>query len=610
MTRTTPTGIRNAALAERIGEEADVVVVRRARPALPSRRTQVGEILAVLGAPVVLFYLLQAEPYFRQNNLDPQIYMGYAYEPDSLFHRFGNTTYYGVRFGLLWPMEIATKIFGVTAGYFALRWVLAMIGGGLVYWSLRRLASRPVAAVAALTLITSPVALRALMTAYSDTTSLPYLAGGTALLIAARTVERRWMTILPAGMLLALAVHSNPFNAAIVMIVVVCWMLTEIPSRRWAIASDAAVLLAAAVGVTILGLAVYQARFGDWNIIKPSIDAARAISGDGGKAFRSPTNEWLKYHLHLYLPVLLLLAFVTVNLRRLRGLQAWEVATSLMLLGVYLFLIAQQFLLKSTMLETYYYASALAPFEALVIGAVFSTLWRSSNLAVAWQWGATSLVVVLPLLRNVALPNLEVDRFPTIPVLVSATTAALLPVGIRREPAGRSLPAVVASTALVAGTFLILHAPPRTLPSGTLFHPRYEAALGNQDWAGLDVYRLSHEIQDITPPLRSSDGVILVWPAWDEDPTAGTLAGPFVGFSSNFQSQGPGLPFVDEWRVARIRSENIDQLVAFSVSEDELDNGVSALQASGVEIDTISNSVLQSGSLRYFVKIIDLAPTH
>src|SRR4051812_7101802 len=106
----------------------DLVVVEPAVTSSQRRRPGLvfAELLAVLGSPVVLFYVLQVEPYFRQNGLDPYMYLGYSQEPGDLINRYG-MTYYSVRFGLLWPIEMTTKLFGVTGGFFVMRWALAVV---------------------------------------------------------------------------------------------------------------------------------------------------------------------------------------------------------------------------------------------------------------------------------------------------------------------------------------------------------------------------------------------------------------------------------------------------------------------------------------------------
>jgi len=593
------------------------VVVRRTRSGSGGSRTRAlpvaaFELAGVLLGPVVLFFLLGAEPYFLQNALDPQIYMGFAAEPDVLFERFGNTTYYGVRFGLLWPMELTTKLFGVTGGFFVMRWGLAVLACGTVYWSLRRLSGRPVACAAALFFITSPVTLRGLMTAYADTTSLVFLLAGASLLLVARAVPRRWLVLLGAGLLLAFAVHSNPFNVIAVAVVVGAWSVVEVRSRRWRLLLDYGILLGVALAVTGLAMAVYQVRFGFWNVVSPSIDGFRSTSSHEVDPFRSVTHEWLKFQVQLYVPIIVVVAYVAANVRSLRRVVAWELASVLMLCGMYAVLAADQFLRDGVMLETYFYSSALSPFTALAVAATLSSLWRNGSVAELTRWLVVALLVALPFVIDRLPGELAFGLFPWVPLFLVATGAlALLSARAAATDAGdalRSRLATVAGVALLVSNSLLLFAPPRGVAEGTLFSPYYEQALGNRDRFGLDVYRLSFEFVELVPDLVSADGKVFVWSNPLRDPISGTLGGPFVGFSSTFQSLGPGIPEVSDWLASRIPYEPVDQLVLYDRDPAMVDQGEAALRARGVTITDVDKHVMSSGDLRYFVTILDIEP--
>ena len=605
----TSAGIGNA----KANESVRVVRPTRTSSVTRSRTLLVVEVSAVMLAPIVLFFLLGAEPYFLQNALDPQIYMGFAAEPNELFARFGNTTYYAVRFGLLWPMELTTKLFGVTGGYFFMRWGLAVLGGGCMYWALRRLATRPIAAAGALFFITSPVTLRALMTAYSDTTSLMYLGAAASLLIAARTVKQRTVLLVVVGLLLGLAIHSNPFNLLICAVLMGSWAIVELRSRRQMILTDLTLIGGAVVAVTLVGMLVYQVRFGSWNLFTPTLLAFKSVTGSTGNAFRSPTVEWTKYQLQLYLPLLMLTVFTAANCRSLRKIRPWEATSALMVGGVFSALCAEQFLGGGTSLETFYYSSCLAPFEALLLAATLNSLWRMATFATYAKWAMVSLIVLTPLALNAFTPLLEIDRFPAIPFMILFTSGLAIigaQLSVSAHARGRSakLVAGLAAGLLLISTSLILNAPPRLEPRGTLFNPHYENALGNPERTGLDIYRLSFDMVAAVPPLISEGGLVLIWNNPAADPFAGTLAGPFIGQASQFQSTGAGLPDVTDWLLSRIPYENIDTLVLLDRDQSVIQEGVAALKARGVKILDVKSLSISSGDYRYFLEILDVEP--
>src|SRR5690606_118141 len=182
-----------------------------------------------------------------------------------------------------------SELFGLTGGYFVLRYFLALLAGGAVYLVFRRLAGRGTAALGYTLFLTSPMAIRALTTSYSDTTGVPYLTAAIAGLLLGNGSERRWAWMSASGVLFGLAIHSNPFNAGLSAIAVGVWALTEAWSRRSGVLVDLGILAGGVVVVTVAGMAYYEWRYGTGNILQPSIDAARNYSGEAGDAFRAPT---------------------------------------------------------------------------------------------------------------------------------------------------------------------------------------------------------------------------------------------------------------------------------------------------------------------------------
>jgi len=126
------------------------------------------EWLALLASPVAAFWLFGVEPFFRQNGVDPFIYIGYAWDGQDLWARYG-PTYYAVRFALLLPIRLTTALFGVEGGYFVLRYLLAAAAAVALYLPLRKLAVRPAGWLGVVLVLWSPIFLRALMTTYATT---------------------------------------------------------------------------------------------------------------------------------------------------------------------------------------------------------------------------------------------------------------------------------------------------------------------------------------------------------------------------------------------------------------------------------------------------------
>jgi len=394
-------------------------------------------------------------------------------------------------------------------------------------------------------------------------------------------------------------------------VVVGAWAIVELNSRRARLVVDLGVIAAAVGVITVAGMLVYQLRFGVWDLFTPSLTAFESVSGDTGNVFRSPTLEWTKFHLQLYVPLLALAAFAGANCRSLRRVAAWEITSFLMLLGLLGALAADQFLRNGTSLETYYYSSCLAPFVALSLAATLSSLWRTATLAEWKSWALVSLIVLVPLSMNIFAPDLEIDRFPAVLIMLVlcaglAFTAAQMGVSQRPGRTWAPVAAVLATACVITSTTLMLNAPPRTEPRGSLFHPHYENALGNRSRTGLDIYRLSFDMIAAVPPLISKDGTVFVWNNPVRDPYTGTLTGTLVGFSSTFQSLGDGMPAVSDWLLSRIPYEDIDVLILLDKDPAQIRAGVDALAARGVDIVGVEDKVLSSGAERYYLKLLDV----
>jgi hypothetical protein len=578
----------------RVLESPSTVSLRR-RPALV-----LAELLAVLGSPVVLFYVLQVEPYFRQNGLDPYMYLGYSQEPGDLINRYG-LTYYSVRFGLLWPIEITTKLFGVTGGFFVMRWALAVVSGGSVYLLFRKYGNRWLGFAAMTLYLASPVLLRALMTSYSDTTGVPYLTAAAAAMLLSTTMPvtwRRHLLLVWSGCLFGLAIHSNPFLLVLSGCMVFGWSVCVLTLRRWRLVVDW-LWLGAGVGlVSLAGVVVYWVRFDRPNIFAPSIDAITSLSGQNGEAFRSTTGLWESYQLQLYLGPLVLAAWAATLWRRGRRPERAELATMAMLVLFSVFFLYHQFIGGSTTLETYYYSSYLWPVVALAAGFVVVALFQATtSTRLAALFAVT--VVALPLARNLFWRDLSLTRWPWVPVAIAVTCVLALVL----RPSG--LRAYATATVFASSSFLLMLAGPRVLAPGSLFHPAYDAAIGNQDWSGLDTYKLTYDLMGFTPDLSQRDGTLLFWYNSTIYPWVGSVHGAFVAFSSSIDAGSPqGMPYLDDWRIAHLWDEKARRLELLGTTQAEIDEATAALRARGVPIDRMQDAELTSGPYALYVRLL------
>ncbi len=270
------------------------------------------EIVGLLGLPLVLYVLLEVEPFFLQNGIDPFIYVGYIENQADLIDRFGYT-YFSVRFGLILPARLATSLFGPVLGHFMLRYALALVAAVPVFLLGRRHGSRAAGWCGAVLCLSSPIFLRALMTAYADTTGLPCLVGGFACMLMPSRHRVRWAGL--AGGLFGIAIHSNPFLISVITVACVARMALQLVRGERSALLDYLWAVGGVLAVTILGSAYYWIAFGDPNIFGPSIDALRTYSGELARFFRSPTHDWLGFSPHLYMPLVVGSAMVVLLIR-------------------------------------------------------------------------------------------------------------------------------------------------------------------------------------------------------------------------------------------------------------------------------------------------------
>ena len=570
------------------------------------------ESVGVAVTPTVLSFLLRAEPFSRQNGIDPFIYLGYSFDQKNLIDRYG-PTYYGVRFALLLPINVTTHLFGAVGGYFVLRYLLALLAGGAIYALFRRTHGRGTASLGFVLMLTSPMFLRALMTSYSDTTGIPYLTAALVLLIWSGLVpanRSRFVQIAGAGLLLGMAVHSNPFNVGLGFVLVVAFCCTELTRRRARLLIDLSVIASAVLVVTLVGALYYEWRFNTGNIVKPSIDAVNTYSGKNGQLFRAPNYDWLRYRFHLYIAPLTLVCWLIFRHRNLRAVTRSEATAILALSGTYTFFVLYEFVIGSSSLETYYYTSYMV--GPMVIAMTFTIAAALERRRDHERIAATLAVAVvgLPLVRNVAWRGFEFSFWPGVPIVLVICLAAVIAAGARKATAPLRT-TWLACFALVALNAAFLLGAPRNprLSEGQTFRydPHYDSAYGNDDRSGLDWYKLTYDLVKQTPDLASADGHVLFWFP-DGNNLINGVQSAYLWRQSTLMSTGPGMPFLDDWRLSRLQEQRARWLIALGGSRAEVDAGIDALRARAVVIVATDDFVLKSGDAAIYGTTITLNP--
>jgi hypothetical protein len=276
-----------------------------------------------------------------------------------------------------------------------------------------------------------------------------------------------------------------------------------------------------------------------------------------------------------------------------------------MLAGTYGFFVLHQFVLGSSSFETYYYTSYLTgPLviaTALLINAVARDRIRRDQIMGIAAVG----VIALPIGRNQLVEGFEFHWNPWIPLVFIATAVLIL--AIRRAP---HLAIAAVAMLLFANAALLLGAP-RNPPLATnqtfRYDPRYDLAYGNDDWSGFDWYRLTYDLAQITPELEAPDGNVLFW-FTDSSNLINGIQSAYLWRASALMSTGQAMPFLDDWRIARLRDQNATWLVLLGTSQEEIDAGVAALQQRNVSVHGRERHVLHRGHDRVYTEVVHITP--
>jgi hypothetical protein len=577
---------------------------------------RLAEIVALIVSPAVAFLALRMEPFFKQNGVDPFIYVGYTENAPDLILRF-HYPYFAVRFGLLIPTQIASWLFGPLTGYFALRYFLALTAATSVYVLARALGSRWAGWFGVALVLTSPVFVRALLTIYSVTTGVPFLLAGLALFIL--PVARRVAAVrFAAGVAFAMAIHANPFVAAVELTLLAPLALLAIARRRYRELSSLLWVVAGGAAVTLLGMAYYGITYGDADIISPSVAAMRALARSA--AFRAPDQRWVSYSSHLLIPIVALLlgvgAIATVGRveRRLssngwvsRWLRSPALDCVAPLAGAIAFYAPYQFLSGGAGLERHFYAAYLfAPAAVAAIGAVaLLTTWRARLHQTRDERPAiVALITVagLALVRSTMGLPFTIWVWPEGVLLAAAAACATIVAALRPSVLPAAMPFACAPLALLALCV------PRGMPLAAGVDPMYADALGNPDRLGLEQYQVAASFTRLMPKWVDQPGSIVFWYR-DDDATLNLVQSTFLWRPTSLMLWDRGLPTLSDRQVEMLRTRTPRFLVLLASDPSDLTLGTDELVAHGIVVRGIRDERISAGRIVVFVRTLELQPS-
>lgn len=533
-----------AAHPERPDATTDATTAGASAGSVPSRTSglagRLAETLAVLGAPVVAFFVLHIREMAPIILPDPSIHTSYIIQPRDLYLRYGQVfastdrLREEARVGLLIPARLAYLAFGAVPGFLVLRYLFALVVIGPAFLLLKRLYGRAAGAVGVIAVMSCPVILTAWGTDYPDSAVVSYCAGALACLAMPTSARWRRAVIAGAGALFTMAIWSNGIGVPLAAASFLAYGAVRMVRDRNGIVGDAALLVAVGLGVTGVLSIGSEVVFGRFDFIAPTWHAYQFLNRRSQYGqWHSTSWLWAPYLSYLLVPPAVLVGFVVVFSDRWRasprsGVTAGEssaIPTSQLVVGSALALqlavfVYLQFLNHVQSLEQHYFSSTLWGAVVLAFSVTVAELARKLFARRVLRWLPAAVLVAVPLVAE-HLPN--VPAFSWWPfgfiaagaLIVAAAGAATLG---GRDSGSLGAAASVGGIALVTAAVLVLTVAPSP-PHARIAHasinnlpPSYASALGTSGSVLVDRYRVASELPGfVGQPAYPGEQLIMWW---------------------------------------------------------------------------------------------------
>ncbi len=578
--------------------ESEPVMAAQAMPAWHFTPSFARELGALLLLPLVAFYAMRFVPINQNGFLDPYVYTGYIHNFKDLLARYG-LTYYSVRFGMIVPAQWFSGLFGPEGGYFTFRYVLALIAGIPLYYTVKHHFSQPVAILTVAGLFTSPYFARALLWDYPDAAGVPFLFAAICLFLL-RERPSLWRDPL-AGAFAAMAVNSNFFEVALVGIFGGLWLLFSLLYRRplkELVKRVAGVALGGLI-VCVLGCVYYWHAFGrPINIFYPTLDMVSSLARGGAERWRIAGMAWIAGQIHVLIPVFLVVCCILVAKWRRASLTSL-IVVSFGLAGT-AFYYVEQFLLGSDVLQLFYYFSYLMPAVFLMLAFLWQELWertgRGAPAFIGLGLGALLAQWILAIWGGWTLPLLTVSHW----LVLGGVTAVVVFLATREwklPPARSTLPwlALIALSGSFTAGLENFSGLMRSGPAGTNVE--------------MDVYRVALQFMRTVPKVADHPGAIRFWYNNRVGNSINSIQSTFLWGYSKINAnppEGPGLPHLGELQLQLLHDPQLRYLGLLGESREEVSQGLAALTREAVEFKTADYRVLTSGSYKMYYQLVEL----
>jgi hypothetical protein len=494
---------------------------------------------------------------------DPSMHTIYILDPSQMFTRYAAAfaptarMREGAQAGFLVIARLFYLGFGAVPGFFATRYLFALIAVVPAYVLMRRLYGIPAAVMTVLVLLSCPVIITAWGTDYPDSAVVSYVAGAVACLaMPARGLltKRAWIAF--AVVLLTLATWSHGTGAVLCVTTALVYFLVRLLRARGNLILDA-VMVAVVAAASTVGL-MFASRFvlGQFNFIPPTLKAAAFLRRpDQIVRWHSANWRWAPYVAYLLVPPSVVVAFALIFARRWRNIPTPQLFVGLACAGQLAAFSYLQFGYHVQALEMHFFSSTLWGTVCLTLGIVLAEMARRLWVRPVLRWLPAAIIVGVALGYEAANPQIPAfGWWPTGAVVaaVPVVLAVVLRIWNRdtSENAARRA-ALSLGVALgivgVTGCLLVLTVTPRPpipkmkgLAMAGDPAPTYAMALGGSAKSYIYWYELSSELPAFVGQPRYQGEQLLMWFPWG----VRQLLEPVGIFHEGFDALGPGFPFL------------------------------------------------------------------
>lgn len=580
----------------------------------PDRRERPGagallEVLAVAAAPVVLYFVLCLRGMAPAHLPDPSMHSTYIFDPHAIFARYQavftptSRLREAARVGFLVPARIAYLMFGAVPGFFAFRYVLAIVAIVPVYMLMRRLYGRWAGFLAIAVIMSSPVVITAWGTDYPDSAALSYLTGGLAALALALVpgIRRRIAWLAGAGVLLTLAVWSHGAAVPLAAAFGVSYVGVRLVRDRDRLARDVGLLAGGAVATTAVLAVGSKLLIGPLNFITPTLRAARYLSTPAQeKMWHSTAWTWAPYDPYLLVAPAVVLAFLVALGGRRQGDPARAfigvAGTLAVLTAAYL-----QFYGGVQVLEMHYLSSplwsALNVMFVMALAEISRPLQADGGSPGRGRW----LPGAIPALLVIAVALVYVHDRPHPPAMTWGDSAFLLAVivvaaavvgraalvedgqrGFAREVGsgwtGSRLVSASAVVVMTAAALMLTVVPGKKHPifPHTVYDPppAYAGALGGSASRYIGEYQVDSEIPGfVGPPAYRGEQLMTWWPK----PQTRAIQGAIGVYHASFNQVSWTFPRLNQRGARKISVRHAAQVLFFGVNDHGFSRAVRSL---------------------------------